>query len=50
MGSLKSRFIVSSHSTHRKEAGQGLMNQDNIITGILDGFLKDEAYREFQQS
>ena len=47
--SQKSRLIVS-HSTHGQDARQGLMNQDKIITGILDRFLKDEAYREFRQS
>ena len=49
MESQKSRFIITSHLTHGKDARIGLMNQESFILAILDRSLKDARYREYQQ-
>ena len=38
MGNQKNKSIITSPTTHERDAGKGLMNQDNIKLAFLTDF------------
>ena len=48
MGSQKSKLAITSHPTHRTDAGKRLMNQDSFIPAFLPDST-DARYRESQE-